>query len=78
MTLTYTRYTGPGRRVTTYGRYDHTAKRIFYSTIEIFKGLEADIVFVLLDDHTKAADFPNALYVRGSRAKHALYVYRRK
>jgi len=62
----------------TYGRYDHTAKRIFYSSIEIFKGLEADIVFVLLDDHIKAADFPNALYVRGSRAKHALYVYRRK
>jgi superfamily I DNA and RNA helicase len=62
----------------TYGRYDQTAKRIFYSTIEIFKGLEADIVFVLLGDRIKEAEIPNALYVQGSRAKHALYVYRRK
>jgi superfamily I DNA and RNA helicase len=62
----------------TYARYDNTAKRIHYSTIEIFKGLEADIVFVLLGDRVPAADIPNALYVQGSRAKHALYVYRRK
>jgi superfamily I DNA and RNA helicase len=63
--------------VSTYARYDTTAKRIHYSTIEIFKGLEADVIFVLLGDGIPAADIPNALYVQGSRAKHALYIYRR-
>lgn len=62
----------------TYGRYDSAAKRIYYSNIEIFKGLEADIVFVLLGDQINDAELANTLYVQGSRAKHALYLYRRK
>jgi len=61
----------------TYGRYDPSAKCVYYSTIEIFKGLEADVVFVLLGEHLKPKEIPNAIYVQGSRAKHALYLYRR-
>lgn len=61
----------------TYGRYDTAAKRIYYSTIDIFKGLEADVVFVLLGERIGEKEIPNALYVQGSRAKHALFIYRR-
>lgn len=45
----------------TCGRYDSTAKRIFNSTIVIFKRLEADVVFVLLGDGIKEAEISNAL-----------------
>jgi hypothetical protein len=62
----------------TYAHYDTSAKRIYYSTIEIFKGLEADIVFVLLGNRFNENEIANALYVQGSRAKHALYIYRRQ
>ena len=61
----------------TYGRFDPRAKKIYYSTIEIFKGLEAAVVFVLLGDRFKDTELPKILYVEGSRAKHLLYVYRR-
>jgi hypothetical protein len=61
----------------TYGRYDPTARRIYYSTIDIFKGLEADVVLVVLGDSVRPADVPNTLYVQGSRAKHVLFVYAR-
>jgi hypothetical protein len=61
----------------TYGKYDPTARCIYYSTIDIFKGLEADVVFVVLGDSVPPADVPKALYVEGSRAKHVLYVYTR-
>lgn len=61
-----------------YGLFDSRAKCIYYSTIDIFKGLEADVVFVLLGDEVKDIDVPQALYVEGSRAKHVLYVYRRQ
>ncbi len=61
----------------TYGRYDPAAKRIYYSSIDIFKGLEADVVFLLLGDGFETSEIPKALYVQGSRAKHLLYVYRR-
>ena len=60
----------------TYGRYDPLARKIYYSTIDIFKGLEADVVFVLLGD-SEGSEVANKLYVQGSRAKHVLYVYRR-
>src|SRR5262249_12370785 len=61
----------------TYGRYDPRAKKIYYSTIEIFKGLEADIVLLVLGDRYAPEELANAIYVQGSRAKHVLYVYRR-
>ena len=61
----------------TYGKYDPKARCIYYSTIDIFKGLEADVVFVILGAGVPPADMANRLYVEGSRAKHVLYVYRR-
>jgi len=63
--------------VSTYGTYDPKARCIYYSTIDIFKGLEADVVFVILGDAVAPADVPNRLYIEGSRAKHVLYVYKR-
>jgi len=61
----------------TYERYDPKARVVYYSTIDIFKGLEADVVLVSLGSKLTAGDLPNALYVQGSRAKHVLYIYRR-
>lgn len=63
--------------VSTYGRYDVRAKHIYYSTIEIFKGLEADVVLLVLGSTLGAEQLSKALYVQGSRAKHLLYVYQR-
>lgn len=61
----------------TYGRFDRRARNIYYSTIDIFKGLEAPVVFVLLGDQVSDAELPRTLYVEGSRAKNVLYIYRR-
>lgn len=63
--------------VSTYGRYDPSAKQIYYTTIEIFKGLEADVVLLVLGPNLSLQEQAKALYVQGSRAKHLLYVYRR-
>ena len=60
-----------------YGGYDPRARQIHYATIEIFKGLEADVVFLLLPGGIKHDEESRALYVQGSRARHVLYVYRR-
>jgi DNA helicase IV len=60
----------------TYAGYDPTARHLYYSTIDIFKGLEADVI-LLCAAGIPSADLPRALYVRGSRAKHLLYVYGR-
>ena len=50
---------------------------IMYATIEIFKGLESDVVLLadthLLDDN----EIQKKIYVEASRAKHRLYVYER-
>ncbi len=46
---------------------------IHYSHINFYKGLEADIVFVV--DIQKAANNPKLLYTQASRAKHLLYLY---
>lgn len=63
--------------VSSYGRYDPHAKQIHYATIEIFKGLEADVVLLLLRNNLSSEDHAKALYVEGSRARHLLYVYER-
>jgi hypothetical protein len=62
----------------TYGGYDPGASHLYYSTIDIFKGLEADVVFVLLGTRFQGDEAAKAFYVQGSRAKHALYVYQRE
>jgi len=61
----------------TYGRYDPKSRCVYYSTIEIFKGLESDVVMLLLGNDLEDSEIPNIFYVQGSRAKHALYIYRR-
>lgn len=61
----------------TYSGYDPRATSIYYSTIDIFKGLEADVVLLALGAATSTLDIPRTLYVQGSRAKHLLYVYKR-
>lgn len=60
----------------TYGGHDPNARHLYYSTIDIFKGLETDVVLLCLGE-IASVDFSRALYVRGSRAKHLLYVYSR-
>jgi DNA helicase IV len=51
---------------------------IIYATIEIFKGLESDVV-LLADTHLfKDDEIQKRLYVEASRAKHRLYVYERE
>jgi len=62
--------------VSAYGRYDPHAKQIHYATIEIFKGLEADVVLLVSGRNLSPEDQAKALYVEGSRAKHLLYVYK--
>lgn len=60
----------------TYTDYDPRTKTLYYSTIDIFKGLEADVVLLLLGGKLSDEEIKRALYVQGSRAKHLLYVYR--
>jgi hypothetical protein len=51
---------------------------VMYGTIEIFKGLESDVV-MLADTHLmKDSEFKKRLYVEASRAKHSLYVYEKQ
>jgi hypothetical protein len=75
--LAETRAIGGFKLDSTYAGYDPTARKIYYSTIEIFKGLEADVVLIVLGDRFQADELPNAIYMQGSRAKHLLYIYRR-
>lgn len=63
--------------ISTFMRYDPSAKNIYYTTIEIFKGLEADVVLLVLGSHLSAQEKAKAIYIQGSRAKHLLYVYDR-
>ncbi len=59
----------------TYELYDSNSNKLHYSTIEVFKGLEADVVLLSLRN-VEPSKIPQALYVQGSRAKHLLYIYR--
>lgn len=58
----------------TYNGYDSRANHVYYSTIDIFKGLESDVILLCLGG-VSTAELPRALYVRGSRAKHLLHIY---
>lgn len=52
-------------------------KRIFYSTIGSYKGLESDIIILLLNrnlDLIKEKDYKKLIYIGASRAKFLLYV----
>lgn len=63
--------------VSAYGGYNPNSKQITYATIEIFKGLEADVVFLILGKSLSSEEQAKAIYIQGSRAKHLLYIYRR-
>ena len=63
--------------VSAYGGYNPHSNKISYATIEIFKGLEADVVFLILDNSLSLEEQAKAIYIQGSRAKHLLYIYRR-
>jgi hypothetical protein len=62
----------------TYERYQPGANSIYYSTIDIFKGLEADVIFLVLGDALDTESLPQSIYVQASRAKHLLYIYDRE
>jgi hypothetical protein len=62
----------------TYERYDPRARKVYYSQISIFKGLEADVVLLILGPELSDEAVAKAIYVQGSRAKHVLFIYRRK
>ena len=61
----------------TYERYQPGADVIYYSTIDIFKGLEADVIFLVLGGVLDIEALPRSIYVQASRAKHLLYIYDR-
>ncbi|MEP2688867.1 ATP-binding domain-containing protein [Maribacter dokdonensis] len=54
------------------GRFQSDA--ISYTTINTFKGLEADIVFIVDADKIHLAQKHEKLYTEASRAKHKLYI----
>lgn len=48
---------------------------INYTTINTFKGLEADIIFILDSNLLAGKNMPEKLYTQASRARHMLYVF---
>lgn len=56
--------------------YNERSRAIQFTTINMFKGLEADVVFLIADQEYEPEDLSEILYVQGSRARTLLYVYR--
>jgi DNA helicase IV len=48
---------------------------IHFTTIETFKGLEADVVFLIDTQKIKPEERIKKIYTQASRAKHKLFVY---
>jgi len=59
-------------------RYRKNSRAIQYSTIRMFKGLEAEVVFLVGLDNLPEENLAEAIYTQGSRAQSLLYVYRKK
>ena len=55
--------------------YNERSRSIQFTTIKMFKGLEADIVFVVACEEHKEEALSEILYAQGSRARTLLYVY---
>ena len=55
--------------------YDERSRSVQFTSINIFKGLEADIVFLFVENTELEAEISETLYVQGSRARIILYVY---
>lgn len=66
-----------GHQLESLGR-DPGVETIRFTTIERFKGMEADVVIILDIDALPEADRARSLYAQGSRAKHKLFLYRQK
>lgn len=52
--------------------------QVRYATIDIFKGLESDVVFLCDMDKMNDEEKLRRIYVEASRAKHRLYVYEKE
>jgi hypothetical protein len=57
------------------GHYDERSRSIQFTNINMFKGLEADVVFLLATGGHHSDELSEILYVQGSRARTLLYVY---
>ncbi len=68
---------GKHQIISAYNTKDLSQNDILYATIDIYKGLESDIVF-LVDTHLiSEKEKRKLIYVEASRARHRLYVYER-
>jgi superfamily I DNA/RNA helicase len=64
--------------ISAYRPQDRRENNILYATVEIFKGLESDVVMLVDNDQIVEDEHAKRLYVEASRAKHRLYVYQNK
>lgn len=55
--------------------YNERSRAVQFTTINMFKGLEADVVFLLAVDKSEPEELSEILYAQGSRARALLYVY---
>lgn len=55
--------------------YDEKTGSVGFTTINMFKGMEADIVFLIYHGAENALEDGKQLYVSGSRARTVLYIY---
>ena len=55
--------------------YDERSRSVQFTTINMFKGLEADVVFVVACEGYEKEALSEILYAQGSRARTLLYVY---
>jgi len=58
------------------GRYfDANSSSVRFTTINVFKGLEADVVFLFVRENYTKENMSEVFYVEASRAKLLLYIY---
>jgi len=55
--------------------YDNCSKSVRFTTINVFKGMEADVVFLFFDSKMNSENLPKLFYVQASRARLLLYLY---
>ena len=59
-------------------RFDSRGKGVRYTTIRVFKGLEAPIVFAVDLPSEEEESYAKTLYTSASAAQVLLYLYQRK
>jgi len=55
--------------------YDENARSVRFTTINVFKGMEADVVFFFVDNRHSGQGQSKNLYAQASRARIMLFVY---